>query len=397
MTPRALFVFLSACTALMVMAHAECVCCSGNFCTAEDVGPGSTQQECLTKYPSQCAACGGGPGSCSATASAGFSSSFDFDTISIDSFSRTFVNLSSMIMLGIGLVVGTMGYKLWKYTIFILGFIIVGLPAFACIFTYGVADMDSSDLATFDQSGELPASLYLQAAAGGVLFGVVGGFCFIGIYMCVIFCMGCGVGMSTFWYIAAIILASAAYHDPDSIANAGRALQAPPPAPGAALPYCGLNDVGCHGKSPSCACHYPFECDPTAGTCSAMTVAAAGEDPEGTFETLLAIDVVCGILVGLLFLKFQKWAIMLGTSILGSGLVWTAIIQGIAKHPTGSSWQAVLVYLTDTVFFVVQLHITSKGIEIDPATGKVTVVVVQQTVPPGMGVALMAEQQIQYQ
>ena len=52
-----------------------------------------------------------------------------------------------------------------------------------------------------------------------------------------------------------------------------RALQAPPPAPGAALPYCGLNDVGCNGKSPSCAClDYLFECDPTAGTCSPVTV-----------------------------------------------------------------------------------------------------------------------------
>ena len=55
-----------------------------------------------------------------------------------------------------------------------------------------------------------------------------------------------------------------------------RALQDPPPAPGAALPYCGLNDVGCNGKSPSCAClDYLFECDPTAGTCSPMTVGMA--------------------------------------------------------------------------------------------------------------------------
>ena len=54
-----------------------------------------------------------------------------------------------------------------------------------------------------------------------------------------------------------------------------RALQAPA-APGAALPYCGLNDVGCNGKSPSCAClDYLFECDPTAGTCSPMTVGMA--------------------------------------------------------------------------------------------------------------------------
>ena len=55
-----------------------------------------------------------------------------------------------------------------------------------------------------------------------------------------------------------------------------RALQTPAPAPGAALPYCGLGDVGCNGKSPSCACvDYLFECDPTGGTCSPMTVGMA--------------------------------------------------------------------------------------------------------------------------
>ena len=55
-----------------------------------------------------------------------------------------------------------------------------------------------------------------------------------------------------------------------------RQLQATPPPGGAALPYCGLGDVGCNGKSPSCAClDYLFECDPTGGTCSPMTVGMA--------------------------------------------------------------------------------------------------------------------------
>ena len=67
-----------------------------------------------------------------------------------------------------------------------------------------------------------------------------------------------------------------------------RALQAPPPGPGAALPYCGLNDVGCNGESPSCVClDYLFECDPTAGTCSPMTVGMA----------LVVLVVACVIVV----------------------------------------------------------------------------------------------------
>ena len=55
-------------------------------------------------------------------------------------------------------------------------------------------------------------------------------------------------------------------------ASLRRALQ----APGATLPHCGLGDVGCNGKSPSCICiDYLFVCDPTGGTCSPMTVGMA--------------------------------------------------------------------------------------------------------------------------
>lgn len=55
-----------------------------------------------------------------------------------------------------------------------------------------------------------------------------------------------------------------------------RALQAPAPPPGASLPMCGLGEVGCSGKTPSCSClDYLFVCDDTAGTCSPMTVGMA--------------------------------------------------------------------------------------------------------------------------
>ena len=50
---------------------------------------------------------------------------------------------------------------------------------------------------------------------------------------------------------------------------------AAPPA-GPALDYCGLGDVGCNGKTPSCEClPFLFSCDPTGGTCSPLTVGTA--------------------------------------------------------------------------------------------------------------------------
>lgn len=41
-----------------------------------------------------------------------------------------------------------------------------------------------------------------------------------------------------------------------------------PADPYGSLPYCGLGDEGCNGRSPSCECvDYLLECDPTSGTC----------------------------------------------------------------------------------------------------------------------------------
>ena len=51
-------------------------------------------------------------------------------------------------------------------------------------------------------------------------------------------------------------------------------MAAEPPAP--SLPYCGLGDVGCNGKTPSCEClPFLFDCDATGGTCSPLTVGTA--------------------------------------------------------------------------------------------------------------------------
>ena len=52
------------------------------------------------------------------------------------------------------------------------------------------------------------------------------------------------------------------------------------------LPYCGLSEAGCNGRSPSCACvDYLFDCDPTSGTCSPITI--------GTAALLVVVILLC--------------------------------------------------------------------------------------------------------
>ena len=94
------------------------------------------------------------------------------------------------------------------------------------------------------------------------------------------------------------------------------------------------------------------------------------------------LNLAFGCLGAYLFVKFQKVCIMLGTSFLGADLVWTGIFQGFA-HALPGAGQMFLIIATGAGFFCVQWFKTSKGVEIDPQTGKVTVVVIQAPLPAG--------------
>jgi hypothetical protein len=338
----------------------QCTCCSSRYCTAHNIGSASTmscsdcKMECASTFSTCSSPCTGGNGvcstSCSSSSGGGSGASSDginWDKFSFDSVPTFFMVSTGLLGLVLGFPLGLAGYKLWKYTIFLLGFLIMGVSAFAVAFLISVLNMDTTDATEFADTGHLPTHVWVASGLSGFGVGVLGGFCFLGIYLCVIFCLGCGFGMSMFWYIIAIVIAS--------------------------------------------------NLSVSAGTAQAATdVHAVGT----TVYVLMAIDLIIGIVCGVLFVKFQKWAIMLGTAAIGSNWIWIGILQMFA-HLDPSWWQTVLVYATTAAFFVVQWKYTSVGTEIDPKTGKVTVIIVNQpggltqpifTSPP----SLAAPQQLQY-
>ena len=77
---------------------------------------------------------------------------------------------------------------------------------------------------------------------------------------------------------------------------------------------------------------------------------------------------------------------MLGTSYLGASMVWGGILQGFF-HAVAGTPQYILTLATAAGGFYIQWFKTSKGVEIDPKTGQVTVVILLPP-PPGMGAPL---------
>ena len=91
-------------------------------------------------------------------------------------------------------------YKLWKYTIFLLGFIALGVP---CAFLGAMDGMSTGcvahSAADSIQNGDLEASdcsgVYINGAIAGIVGGIFGGIMFGCCYCMVITCTGCACGM----------------------------------------------------------------------------------------------------------------------------------------------------------------------------------------------------------
>ena len=240
---------------------------------------------------------------------------------------------AGLFFVGIGLMMALFGYKLWKYTIFILGFLMIGIP---CAMAAMAADGVDVDLSDTSASVEYP----WLAGVGGLLGGgILGGFCFLGCYILVIFCTGCGFGMQSFWLIVVAIFAST-----NSASSAANTLM--------------------------------------------------GMDRD-TANVLIVLDFFFGIFMGCVFVKMQKVCIMLGTSFLGSSCFWTGVflLFGVEELAPGSGVQTVLVYISAAGAFCVQWFHTSKGVEIDPKTGKVVVITGQPVLPLGHEPPLLAAAQ----
>jgi hypothetical protein len=95
-----------------------------------------------------------------------------------------------LVSVALGLMIALFGYKLWKYTIFILGFLFgaaVGVGAAAASGTTTIAGL----------------------IVPGFVGGVFGGLLFLGCYMMVIFCTGCAFGMTAFYAtVIALVVSS---------------------------------------------------------------------------------------------------------------------------------------------------------------------------------------------
>ena len=203
-----------------------------------------------------------------------------------------------LIFLPIGVSIALLGYRLWKYVIFILGFLTIGVLAAVIAYAQAVVDGGGTD----------PEVAVLLAFFIG---GVCGGFCFIAMYFIVIFCTGCGCGMMVIYIVGTVFLAS----NP-SMAN------------------------------------------------------------QSSAELIIILAMAGGIFMGIVFVKFQKVCIILATAYLGSSLTWDSIFYGFFQSYDQIIVVELLVIASTAVSFYVQWNYTAKGVDIDPRTGQVTVVVV---------------------
>jgi hypothetical protein len=116
----------------------------------------------------------------------------------------------------------------------------------------------------------------------------------------------------------------------------------------------------------------------------------------GELNAIYGAAVFTGIVAGILFVCYQRVAIMLGTAYLGSFLVWAGVFQGFVGGTEGDLEigivQPVLTYVLFIIGFAVQYKFTSKGVEIDPRTGAVTIIQVH-TSPNGAVTAVTQQGQ----
>lgn len=236
-----------------------------------------------------------------------------------------------LLALFIGIIIGTMGYKLWKYTIFFIGFVQGALLGGALgLF---IASTDA------DVHGE-QAVVYMLAL--GLILGCMGGICFLACYFVVIFCSGCQCGIGTFLMA---FLPLVAYTSPSFLTS------------------------------------------------------------EAGAEAVIAGCLFFGVLGGILFIKLQKLCIIMGTAFLGAAITcapaYGVLSLSFGGTAAGDAFVEFINFAVFVLFFCVQWFKTSKGVEINPQTGEVTVVVVQQVMQPAMQTPLMMQppqsQQPQYQ
>lgn len=301
------------CSAAQAQCSAACTCCIGSYCTPGVVGNAPSADSCGELYPdcATCAdmsntgtcdwagclpTCGLGEVGCNGESPnctcIGGSTACGSDGTCSFTLPNLITVMLGLLFVPIGLAMALVGYRLWKYVVFVLGFLIIGVICAVIAYAYAAANGNTE-----------PDLFVVMGFLGG---GICGGFCFIAMYFIVIFCAGCGCGMGLFLAL----------------------------------------------------------------------VVATGSATLDNVQLIAIGDVVFGIIVGIVFIYFQKICIMLGTAYLGSSLVWASIFYGIIGAYDQGLVQNLLVLVSTGGGFYVQWNFTAKGVEIDPRTGQVTVVIV---------------------
>jgi hypothetical protein len=227
----------------------------------------------------------------------------------------------------VGLALLVAGYRLWKYTIFMIGFVIFGASIGFAVFAASSADCALCQAATLviDADAEACSSLqplgvctelYLKSAGAGIAAGLVGGIFFLCAYFVVLCCFGCYTGMAGWVVSATLVLAITATN-------------------GSFTDFAELILV--HG--------------PTVGY-----VVGLGA-------------LVAGIICACLFVKFEDVAIKIGTSYMGAQLLCMAFVQGLLGDQMDSRADAItltaVTWIVTAVGFYIQHYHTSRWMELD--------------------------------
>jgi hypothetical protein len=211
-----------------------------------------------------------------------------------------------------------------------------------CAANCGGGDGDGSSITGCD-------SVAIETLAAFVIAGLIGGMLFICLYFLVIFCMGFGCGVGSFWYLSLFVLAHA-------------------------VVTCVQTSTA---SSSTCHCSYSMSSDSSVADSGVQCMDALQADSMqhlayNTMVIIGGISVLVGLIMGIVFVKIQKAMIIFGTSYIGSGMVGVAIFQCF-QHETFSSTQTVLLVVGTVAGCMIQYHVTGKNVDMDPATGQIVV------------------------
>jgi hypothetical protein len=233
------------------------------------------------------------------------------------------------------------GYKFFKFILMFLGFVIFfgigfatggGLEWLAGSYINEHAESYAGTEGAFSYDGVDTDDARNKAFVTAFLLGCTGAFLFICMYFVAIFCMGCCCGMATFMLIVAAVAAKSIV---DASTNSDDAVE-----------------------------------NVMSGTDQALSVT---DTLQQLSTVILILDLLAGLLMGWVFIKFQKLMIIIKTSFFGGYVTVFTIHNICGLTPTFGVGPYVGSIFLGLIGFYLQFFHTGKG-RYDPKTGQVITV-----------------------